>query len=156
MSFKYERLPNLCYWCGCLTHADKDCDLWIDSEGTLPLETQQYGPWIRAQPFTRTRKNVVVVPGFYSKKSNSTKAAPSNQSRKPPVVVVRKGGLSPEIIRPEKERSEQSGTTDSAPDIQGEDPLIPNQTPTVQLYPNMADPNFMAEKKTDELFEEQI
>ena len=156
VSFKYERLPNLCYWCGCLTHADKDYDLWIDSEGTLPLETQQYGPWIRAQPFTRTRMNVVVVPGFYSKKSNSTKAAPSNQSRKPPVVVVRKGGPSPEIVRPEKERNEQSGTTDSAPDIQGEDPLLPNQTPTVQLYPNIADPVFMAEKKSDELFEEQI
>ena len=24
VSFKYERLPNLCYWCGCLTHLDKD------------------------------------------------------------------------------------------------------------------------------------
>uniref|UniRef100_A0A7N2KMA2 Zinc knuckle CX2CX4HX4C domain-containing protein n=1 Tax=Quercus lobata TaxID=97700 RepID=A0A7N2KMA2_QUELO len=156
VSFKYECLPNLCYWCGCLTHADKDCDLWIDSEGTLQLETQQYGPWIRAQPFTRTRKNVVVVPGFYSKKSNSTKAAPSNQSRKPPMVVVRKGGPSPEIIRSEKEGEVQSVTTDSAPDIQGEDPLFPNQIPTVQLYPNIADPVFMAEKKSDEIFEEQI
>lgn len=27
VSFKYERLPNLYYWCGCLTHADRDCDL---------------------------------------------------------------------------------------------------------------------------------
>ena len=61
------------------SHADKDCDLWIDSEGTLQLETQQYGPWIRVQPFTRTRKNVVVVPGFYSKKSNSTKATRPRQ-----------------------------------------------------------------------------
>ena len=25
VSFKYERLPNLCYWCGCLTHDDRDC-----------------------------------------------------------------------------------------------------------------------------------
>ena len=24
VSFKYERLPNLCYWCGQLTHNDKD------------------------------------------------------------------------------------------------------------------------------------
>lgn len=38
VSFKYERLPNICYWCGCLTHRDKDCDLWIDSKGTLPVE----------------------------------------------------------------------------------------------------------------------
>ena len=56
------------------------------------------------------------------------------------MVVVRKGGPSPEIIRSEKEGDVQSVTTDSAPDIQGEDPLFPNQIPTVQLYPNIADP----------------
>ena len=22
VSFKYERLPNICYWCGCLNHSD--------------------------------------------------------------------------------------------------------------------------------------
>ena len=27
--FKYERLPNLCYWCWLLTHRDKECDLWV-------------------------------------------------------------------------------------------------------------------------------
>ena len=32
VSFKYERIPNLCYWCGCLTHNDRDCSLWIESE----------------------------------------------------------------------------------------------------------------------------
>ena len=26
VSFKYERLPNFCYWCGHLTHNDRDCD----------------------------------------------------------------------------------------------------------------------------------
>ena len=25
-SFKYERLPNVCYWCGWLDHFDRDCD----------------------------------------------------------------------------------------------------------------------------------
>ena len=28
VSFKYERLPNICYWCGMLTHSDRDCLLW--------------------------------------------------------------------------------------------------------------------------------
>ncbi|KAK9991871.1 hypothetical protein SO802_026856 [Lithocarpus litseifolius] len=32
VSFKYERLPNICYWCGCLSHVDKDYELWLDSE----------------------------------------------------------------------------------------------------------------------------
>lgn len=27
VSFKLERLPNICYWCGCLTHSDKECEL---------------------------------------------------------------------------------------------------------------------------------
>uniref|UniRef100_A0A7N2L0X4 DUF4283 domain-containing protein n=1 Tax=Quercus lobata TaxID=97700 RepID=A0A7N2L0X4_QUELO len=29
--FKYEWLPNLCYWCGCLTYDDRGCDIWIES-----------------------------------------------------------------------------------------------------------------------------
>uniref|UniRef100_A0A7N2R6A8 Zinc knuckle CX2CX4HX4C domain-containing protein n=1 Tax=Quercus lobata TaxID=97700 RepID=A0A7N2R6A8_QUELO len=33
VSFKYKCLPNICYWCGCLDHDDKDCDIWIESEG---------------------------------------------------------------------------------------------------------------------------
>lgn len=25
VNFKYERLPNFCYWCGMLDHAIKEC-----------------------------------------------------------------------------------------------------------------------------------
>ena len=25
IAFKYEHLPNLCYWCGLMSHDDKDC-----------------------------------------------------------------------------------------------------------------------------------
>ena len=39
VSFKYERLSNLCYWCGSHTHDNRDCEMWIESEGTLPIET---------------------------------------------------------------------------------------------------------------------
>ena len=35
MSFMYERLPNLCYWCGDLTHDEKDCAILLRSKGTL-------------------------------------------------------------------------------------------------------------------------
>ena len=42
--FKYERLPSLCFWCGCLTHDNHDCRLWIESEGSLSSESQQFGP----------------------------------------------------------------------------------------------------------------
>ena len=55
--FKYERLPNLCYWCGCLTHNDKDCEAWIESEGNLNPVDQQFRAWLRTPPFMpRERK----------------------------------------------------------------------------------------------------
>ncbi|XP_023888766.1 uncharacterized protein At4g02000-like [Quercus suber] len=31
--FKYKRLHNICYWCGRLTHDDRDCDPRIESKG---------------------------------------------------------------------------------------------------------------------------
>lgn len=46
VSFRYEHLPNICYWYGCLNHFDKDCDLWIESNASLTQADQQYGPWI--------------------------------------------------------------------------------------------------------------
>ena len=78
VSFKYERLPNLCYWCGRLTHSDRDCDLWLDSEGTLEETDKKYGPWLRAQPFASSRKIVVTVPGFYVKNTDTSKAGKSD------------------------------------------------------------------------------
>lgn len=26
--FKYEKLYNFCYWCGKVSHADKECEIW--------------------------------------------------------------------------------------------------------------------------------
>ncbi|XP_023892297.1 uncharacterized protein LOC112004301 [Quercus suber] len=65
ISFKYERLPNLCYWCGRLTHDDRDCELWIESEGTLKSEQQEFGPGLRAQPFVASKRHTISVPGYY-------------------------------------------------------------------------------------------
>ena len=67
VSFKYKRLPNLCYWCGHLTHNDCDCDRWIESEGSLTNVDKEYGAWLKALPRSKARNYVVEVPGFYSK-----------------------------------------------------------------------------------------
>ena len=76
VSFKYERLPNLCYWCSCLTHGDRDCATWLESEGNLNFDEQQFGAWLRAPPFNSVRKKVVSVPGFFAKKKVSNPASP--------------------------------------------------------------------------------
>ena len=66
ISFKYERLPNLCY--GRLTHDDRDCELWIESEGILKVEQRGFGPQLRVPPFVATRKNAILVLGYYAEK----------------------------------------------------------------------------------------
>lgn len=66
VSFKYKRLPNIYYWCGCLTHDNKDYDLWIESEGTLQIEQREFGSYLRAAPFSVSRKNVINVPRYYT------------------------------------------------------------------------------------------
>ena len=84
VAFKYERLPNICYWCGRLTHDDRDCDLWTDSEGTLKPEQREFGPYLRAHPFVSARRNVITVPGFYATKKKVRSGTPeaSNSGQK--------------------------------------------------------------------------
>uniref|UniRef100_A0A2N9IZ60 Reverse transcriptase domain-containing protein n=1 Tax=Fagus sylvatica TaxID=28930 RepID=A0A2N9IZ60_FAGSY len=41
-SFKHERLPNFCYWCGLLTHEEKDCNYWLKNQEVLSREEQGY------------------------------------------------------------------------------------------------------------------
>ena len=48
VSFKYERLPNICYCCGRLMHGDRECPMWVKSGGTLKVEDQQFGAWLHA------------------------------------------------------------------------------------------------------------
>lgn len=38
VSFQYERLPNICFWCGMLSHDDKECEIWLKSNGKLSTE----------------------------------------------------------------------------------------------------------------------
>ena len=64
VAFQYERLLNLCYWCGMLTQDDKDCEVWLKSKGSLSIDRQQFGPWLRAPQFNPTRRQTIEVKGF--------------------------------------------------------------------------------------------
>ena len=61
--FKYERLPILCYWCGRLSHSDKDCELWIKSNGSLRENDRQFGAWLRAPLFNSRKCSAIRVGG---------------------------------------------------------------------------------------------
>lgn len=80
-TFKYKRLPNICYWCGHKTHDDKNCELWIRSKGSISSDQQQHEPWLRAAPYQSADNNVIFVPGYY-------------ENRFPP-----KKGMQPEVCR---------------------------------------------------------
>ena len=73
MAFKYERLPILCYRCGCLDHADKDCEAWIQSNGTLKLKDKRYDSSIKALPFYPSSKNTVCVPSYFETQKQKIK-----------------------------------------------------------------------------------
>ncbi|KAK9991307.1 hypothetical protein SO802_026292 [Lithocarpus litseifolius] len=83
VNFKYERLPILCYWCGHLDHIDKDCDRWIESNGSLSPEDREYGPWIRASPSVMLRKTVIKVPGYYEALKKERGLKTKNQEDSP-------------------------------------------------------------------------
>ena len=64
VSFRYERLPIFCHWCGILNHDSKECDLWLQSKGELRTKNREYGSWLRADPPSLLRKKVVRVCGM--------------------------------------------------------------------------------------------
>lgn len=64
VSFMYERLPKICYWCGHLSHDVKECTIWLSSKGDLSRAEQQFGPWLKAAQFNPARKTQVEVQGY--------------------------------------------------------------------------------------------
>ena len=49
MSFKFERLPIFCYWCGQISHDDRDCTIWLNSRGKMTPDKQEYGSWLQGE-----------------------------------------------------------------------------------------------------------
>lgn len=102
VNFRYERLPNICYWCGCFDHSDKDYDAWIESRGTLQTTTQQFGSWLRANQSGPSKKGVVRVSGFYEGRAENT----STRRRREGNQFHTRAKSSEILKQPEKENSE--------------------------------------------------
>ena len=63
VAFRYERLPNFCYWCGCLDHGEKDCDVGIQQRQASNKQEYQFGACLRAISDRAPHKTMVIVPG---------------------------------------------------------------------------------------------
>ena len=63
VNFRYEKMPNFCYWCGMVSHGAQECSVWLASKGSLPLDQQGFGAWLRADPFSAGKKTFVFVSG---------------------------------------------------------------------------------------------
>lgn len=48
VNFKYECLPNICYWCERLIHHDKDYLTLLKKRGADKDEEKQFSSWLRA------------------------------------------------------------------------------------------------------------
>ena len=60
ISTQYEKMPIFCYWCGLLNHNEKDCKTWLDSDGTLNKDDQQYSLWLWANTSNIQQPQVVI------------------------------------------------------------------------------------------------
>ena len=86
--FKYERLPNFCFWCGKLVHGDRDCLLWTKSKGALKVEQREFNVLLKAPPYRPSNQEVIFVPGFYNKSRLQDEDMPSDGPSKNPWIVL--------------------------------------------------------------------
>ena len=61
VSYRYERLPVFCHWCGRLTHDAKDSEVWLRSKGTLNIKDQPFGEWMKASQLNISRRKMILV-----------------------------------------------------------------------------------------------
>lgn len=47
-----------------LDHDDKDRDVWLKSKGSLSVEEQQFGHWLKAPQFSPARRQTMEVKGY--------------------------------------------------------------------------------------------
>lgn len=47
-----------------LNHDNKDCEAWLRSKGSLIVEDQQFGPWLRTSQFSSAKQQSLEVKGY--------------------------------------------------------------------------------------------
>ena len=137
VSFKYERLPNICYWCGRLDHSDKDCSLWINSKGTLSPSERQYSQNLRAPPYRSYNKPIVFVPGFSDTFVSPSPRGEFEEEDRLDVAVENPSSSSPAVTSPGMEMDTNEVVINANVDFPK--PGLPSEPKT--LVENISIPN---------------
>ena len=102
---------------------------------------------------------MIKVPRFYTQRGKETATAPPLTASKPPVVVVRTGKPSPEIIRPKKDSPVNTQQHNQSEDFQENFPQFSNPItidPGFLGNSNLKAINVEESRSADELFEERV
>ncbi len=91
VAFRYERLPNFCYWCGLFDHGEKDCDIGLRQRHADSVEEFQFGAWLRASSDRPPRKTAVTVSGILP----MGREKPPNEPRRNPTPETSEPQASP-------------------------------------------------------------
>nr|POE66067.1 hypothetical protein CFP56_33879 [Quercus suber] len=78
-------------------HDAKECNVWLSNKGSLSLNQQEYGSWLRADPFSVGKKSFMFVPGTggdFDGEDNPVRSGNgsdrrSQEAEMPQVVVAR-------------------------------------------------------------------
>ncbi|KAL0427155.1 UNVERIFIED_CONTAM: hypothetical protein Slati_2890300 [Sesamum latifolium] len=118
ISFTYERLPNFCYFCGCLGHLSRQCELQLKEDFRDPGDNPPYGGWLRA-----------ATPMQYRGRGGSLKD-PSSSLRRP--TFVSKSSLQSQQSLPSVRRgSAIFGNFDTVPEGTRSFPHFPLNFPNL-------------------------
>ena len=134
ISFKYEHLPNICYWCVHLAHDDKDCMVWLQSKGLLAMEDQQYGAWIMTNQHNPSKKVTITMPGFEGSCSSSRVDIRANVSGLMTVVAdsTEEGAMAYQRQLVTQKGYRSKGGTNSVKE------LLPTPVPAKNIFQNQS------------------
>lgn len=135
VAFRYERLPNFCYWCGCLDHGEKDCDVGLQQRKSGLTEEQQFGAWLRATSDRPPRRTVVTVLGNQTK--GSEKMSRTEPQRAPTTAMP--------------ERHTPIPSKDGIPEFASTNPETDME---VEPNPGTADPLCLQRSTTEDFYDQ--
>ena len=80
-----KKLPKFCYWCGLVSHDEKDCEKWLTNRGSESVGVQGYGAWLKAAPYNSGKPSFTTVSGMGDglgcSKANSSMEQPTKSGK---------------------------------------------------------------------------